>query len=89
MNSGVVHISGVHVQIGTRLRQRCAWCGGVLLEYDLANIAVPVGSDPTPPTWEPGRLVLVDDGMSASIAHVDGEDLPDNACALLDPAVTA
>jgi hypothetical protein len=25
------------VQIGALLRQRCAWCGTVLIDYDLAN----------------------------------------------------
>jgi len=87
--SGVIHIAGVHVMIGdTLLRQRCAWCGALLLDYDLSRIAVPVGQESRPGTWPHGSLVLVDGGMSASVEHVDGADLPDGACAKLDPEVT-
>lgn len=88
MSARVIHIAGVHVQIGKLLRQRCAWCGAVLLDYDLAAIAVPVGQDPTPATWPPGDLVLVDGGMSALVEHEDGSPLPDGSCGKLDPAVT-
>lgn len=88
MSAGVIHIAGVHVQVGQQLRQRCAWCGAVLLDYDLASIAVPVGQDPTPATWPPGGLVLVDGSMSATVEHADGASLPDGSCGKLDPAVT-
>jgi hypothetical protein len=57
---GVVHIAGLDVQIGTRLRQRCAWCGAVLEDVDLANVMVPEGQNPRPPTWTPGELVVID-----------------------------
>lgn len=82
---GVVHIVGTRVQIGELLRQRCAWCGAVLIDYDLAGIAVPLGQDPTPATWVEGSLVLIDGNMSVAI---DGVDLPPNACGMLDPAAT-
>jgi hypothetical protein len=85
---GVVHIAGVRVQVGALLRQRCAWCGTVLIDYDLARIAVPLGEDPTPATWPTGDLVLVDGRMSTVAPHVDGEDLPPNACARIDPEFT-
>jgi hypothetical protein len=86
--SGIIHIAGVHVRVGNLLRQRCAWCGALMIDYDLARIAVPIGQDPMPATWPPGGLVLVDGGMSASIEHGDGDILPDGACAKLDPGVT-
>lgn len=104
------------------MRQRCAWCGAVLLDYDLTMIGVmlepcvtcivPARSDPTitvqgdvapdpdcrmcagsgqyappPSTWPAGRLVTVDHNVSTVLD--DGVKLPDDACALLDPAVTA
>lgn len=78
--SGVVHIAGTRVQIGPLLRQRCAWCGVVLVDYNVDNLAVPLGQDPTPATWPEGDLVLVDGWMSTHVPHVDGEDLPPNAC---------
>lgn len=83
--SGVIHIAGVHVQIGERLCQRCAWCGTLLIDYDLSRIAVPVGQDPMPGIWPHGELVLVDGGMSASVEHKDGDPLPDGACGKIDP----
>lgn len=86
--SGVVHIAGVDTHINHRLRQRCAWCGALLLDYDLANLAVPVGQDSTPATWPVGELVMVDGGLSATVPHVDGDPLPMDACGRLDPDVT-
>ena len=82
------HIAGVYVQVGGHLRQRCAWCGAVLLHYDLTNLAVPVGQDPTPATWPVGGLVRVDGAMTVAVEHVDGAPLPDDACGKLDPEVT-
>ena len=65
------HIAAQHVTVNDRyLRQRCAWCGATLIEYDLHGVAVPEGQDPTPATWPVGALVTV-----------DGDRLPDDACA--------
>lgn len=81
----VTHIAGQRVIISDRyLRQRCAWCTDVLLEYDLTRIAVPEvagneTADPTPATWPPGALVTVDGHASWT---TDGAQLPDDACAL-------
>jgi len=86
--SAVVHIAGVDVHINQRLRQRCAWCGAVLLDYDLATIAVPVGQDPHPATWPVGELISVDGGLSFTVEHVDGGPLPEGSCGRLDPEVT-
>lgn len=83
-----MHIAGVHVKVGPYLRQRCAWCGAVLLDYDLSKIAVPEGQDPSPATWPIGELVKVDGGLSVLLEHEDGDPLPDGACAKLDPEVT-
>lgn len=40
MESGVVHIVGLDITVGTQLRQRCGWCGAVILDQDLALVAV-------------------------------------------------
>lgn len=86
--SAVVHIAGVHIQVGKYLRQRCGWCGAVLLDYDLSNLAVPVGDDPTPATWPIGALVQVDGGLSVLVEHEDGQPLPEDSCGRIDPQVT-
>jgi hypothetical protein len=85
----ITHIAGGQVRVGTRLRQRCSWCGALLCDYDLERIAVPVGQDPAPAMWETGRLVEVDGGMSVVLDHEDGDEIPANACARIDDAVTA
>lgn len=87
----VVHIAGLETQIGHHLRQRCGWCGAVIIDHDLTRIAVPAGQDPRPGTWPPGRLVEVSDGNprgSWTVRHADGDPLPPNACGALDPAAT-
>lgn len=75
----VTHIASDVVIINDRyLRQRCGWCGDVLIEYDLARTAVPVGTDPMPATWPAGALVVVD-GHASWV--VEAERLPEDACA--------
>ncbi len=88
--TAVTHIAGIELTIGdTLLRQRCGWCGAVLLDYDLSRVAVPAGQDPRPGTWPVGELVRVDGPVSTVVPHTPGLDrLPEDACALLDPAVT-
>lgn len=84
----IVHIAGVALTVDTYQRQRCGWCGAVLHDADLANLAVPVGQDPTPATWPVGALVEVYGAFSCVVEHEDGARLPSNACAQLDPAAT-
>jgi hypothetical protein len=90
--NAVVHIAGVDVQVstptGALLRQRCSWCGAVLVDYDLARIAVPTGQDPRPATWPVGALVAVDGPASWAEELTDGARLPAGSCALVDPEVT-
>ena len=87
-SDGVVHIAGPDVTIDNQLRQRCAWCGAVLIDYALERIAVPEGQDPRPGTWPVGALVEVDGNASWIRDHVDGELLPGNACGQIDHEVT-
>ncbi|MEU9887938.1 hypothetical protein [Sphaerisporangium sp. NPDC051011] len=88
MSDSVVHITGLNVQVGAQLRQRCAWCGAVLIDYALDRIAVPEGQDPQPAVWPVGALVEVDGPGSWIRPHVDGAQLPLNACAQIDHEVT-
>lgn len=86
--TAVLHIAGLDVQVSGRLRQRCAWCGALLIDYELANIAVPVGQEGSPGIWPFGELVLVDGGLSVLVEHDAAAPLPEGACAKLDPEVT-
>lgn len=88
MAEGIVHIAGPWIEVGTQLRQRCAWCGAVLIDYALDRIAVPEGQDPRPATWPTGELIEVDGNASLVRPHTDGEALPANACAQIDHDVT-
>lgn len=87
--TGVVHIVGTVIDVGSRTRQCCAWCGALLLDYDRTSGGAEADQDPEPPHFPPGVLLLVDGGMSAVIEHADGNPLPDSACAVADPAATA
>lgn len=87
--SAVIHIAGPDIQVGPQLRQRCAWCGAVLNDYNLELIAVPAGQDPRPGMWPVGELVAVDGSLSYVVGHEDGAQLPEGSCGQLDPAVTA
>lgn len=85
----VVHVAGMTmVMFGLFMRQRCEWCGVILIEYDLRRVAVPVGQDPMPSSWPTGQLVRVDGDISAVIEDpevIDGDvKLPMDACAF-DP----
>lgn len=87
---GIVHIAGLDIQVNNLLRQRCAWCGETLIDYDLACTASPCGEKCAtdeclpeyhmPATWPVGALVEVDGPVSFVVAHEDGRQLPDNAC---------
>lgn len=96
----VIHIAGLDVRVGTLRRQRCAWCGAVLLDEDLAAIQVglPPGKseaqaradgDLDPPgAWPVGELVARDGAATYVVEHEDGAVLPEGCCAKLDPEVT-
>lgn len=92
MNGAMVHIAATPVRVGRLLRQRCGWCGALILSHDLTCLAFleDDAGDETPRTWPVGELVEVDGAVSFVVAR-DGDDhaLPPAACALLDPAVTA
>jgi hypothetical protein len=91
----VTHIAANDILIaGRRLRQRCAWCGAVLIDLDLTRVAVQVepGEEPeAPATWPVGRLVRVaGEGCSFTYTTVldETDELPDDACGKVDDEVT-
>ena len=76
----VIHFAGNDVQVNHLLRQRCAWCGFVLIDFDLNRVAVPVGQDPRPATWPVSSLVAVDGNASWVVEHDAVNPLPENTC---------
>lgn len=95
-----IHIAGLDVQVGTRLRQRCAWCSELLEDRDLAREKVAV-TDQSPVTdetpvrgWPVGGLVDVTSTPSGAgrmtfvVPHRDGDKLPPDCCANLDEEMT-
>lgn len=87
--NSVTHVAGAQVSMfGRYLRQRCDWCGIVLIEYDLERVAVPVDQPGPPAMWPVGSLVRVDAHISAEVeteCDADGVRLPMDSCAF-DPA---
>lgn len=93
----ITHVAGLDVLFqGRWQRQRCAWCGAVLVDNDLSLVAVPIPADesePEPPAlWPMGALVRVADlgGGARCTSVLDDTDVPpDDSCMVLDPAVTS
>jgi hypothetical protein len=83
----VTHIAGSPVLVGRKGRQRCAWCGELLLRVDGDEMvhANANGSPPTAPKpWELGALVEVAHFHQVArysvVPHADGDLLPPNTC---------
>jgi hypothetical protein len=94
-----VHLAGPAIRAAQVIRQRCAWCGALIDEFDLDRIAIPEGDPPlveedgTPrDRWVGLVAVDVQEGVvTAKWAVPDpvlGE-IPDDSCMALDPAVTS
>jgi hypothetical protein len=90
----VVHRAGPTCEARGRLRQRCIWCGAILFDYELANVAV---AGPAEPDWRPATAApdswwAVDGNASWSLPDERLPDastqIPDGACFDLDPDVT-
>jgi hypothetical protein len=94
----VVHFAGQDMEINGVKRQRCLWCGSLLIEWDLARVMVRVPEDGSPPVgpgvFEVGANIGQADGMSWIVPkeehpeHPGSYVIPDASCALLDPSVT-
>lgn len=77
--TAVTHIASDHITINDRfLRQRCGWCGAIIIDVDTARMATPIGQEGPYPTWPVGMLVLMDGPVSCYV-NLEGR-LPDNFC---------
>lgn len=94
------HVAGLAITWDGRfVRQRCAWCGAVLVDHDLGYVMVETPSDGStpepPPTWPVDALVRIDGHMRYTVnteeqlGEGQGEVVPDDCCMRLDPEVTA
>lgn len=92
------HIVGVEVILDQRQRQRCAWCGAVLLDNDLTRMAiledVPGQDAGKPASFPVGKLLRITgaEGEPRMFEQIEpGEDgqLPDDACGKVSDEVTA
>lgn len=95
--SGVSHLVGPAITIGSVVRQRCLWCGALILDHDLARIAVIVDADgnaPLPALWEAGSFVEIDGNATYTVPDLESTEVPGerttplSCCARLDPEVT-
>lgn len=89
---GIIHIAGLDVQVGDQLRQRCSWCGSVILDVDTARVAFQVveGQEGYKvSTWPVGALIGMNGAVTWVVEHEDGKQLPPNACAQVPHEVTA
>lgn len=86
----MIHFVGMVVQHDSLVRQRCAWCGAMLQDWDLERVMVPVEQQLCElPSWPVGGLVEMEGNAAWVVEHVPGTPLPPGNCAELDPAVTA
>lgn len=78
-----IHIAGFPLRVGDQVRQRCAWCGEILLDDDLSSMASTDGSRPYM-VFEPNDLIEVNEDPGVRswsvVAPVDGQ-LPAGCCA--------
>lgn len=82
-----VHIAGPTATVNGVMRQRCAWCGALISEHDLKNMArlLEPGEDPENPdpwepgSWEVGALVRVSGTFPRVSSVVEQEPHPDRA----------
>jgi len=74
----VTHIAGIHINMDDRfIRQRCAWCGEVLIDEDISKIAFIGDSDSVLNVWPVGAFVRVD-GRFSSV--VEQQQIPHDCC---------
>lgn len=94
----VTHVAGLSVTFGSPdgqlLRQRCAWCGALMVDVNLGLVSYPIDQVmQTVPTWEVFAMVRIDGNFSQALEDellANGETkVPDDCCMWIDPAVTA
>jgi hypothetical protein len=83
----VSHIAGGVLRFGGIDRQRCDWCGALLV--DRPSMAPEPGVDPASTFWPVGRFVdAYAGGMKRGNPWQPGEQLPETGCMFLASEVT-
>ena len=67
----ITHIAGIAIHIEGKFRQRCGWCGAILVEE--------YSTDVQPRSWEVGEQVR-DHGIFHQWVKSDDGVLPDDSC---------
>lgn len=92
MTTSMTHVAGLAIDVEGYVRQRCAWCSQVILEYDLSyrgNHPAPANGYRAPSTWDAGTLVrLLDDAGSMRVEQDPADPAPEDACLRLSPEAT-
>ena len=98
-DAAVTHIAGMDIHWGTVVRQRCSWCGILIIDDDTAMIAQPIEQADMPfPVWPVGALIEVTDSTfpkmysiiegDHSITDSEGIIPPKNCCLWLPVDLT-
>jgi hypothetical protein len=87
----MIHVAGAEIQYENLVRQRCLWCGALLVQYDVTRYASMDGKPPT--VWAYRALVAVDGEASWEVApqkpnRGEARHAPAESCFMIDPAVT-
>lgn len=83
----VIHVAGSQVQVGMQFRQRCGWCGAIILDIDLTDL-LNQGNTASVTAWPPGSFVVVEGDTAYAISESWGGRLPEGHCGLIDFAIT-
>lgn len=88
MSGMVAHLPAQAIMVGPLQRQRCAWCGTILADYDLRYVGVPLGQDGTPPYWPVDEWIETD-GCYTGVVEIEDGKYPENACLTVELASAA
>jgi hypothetical protein len=86
MTTGIVHLAGFEVRFGERLRQRCAWCGEVMVDQELALTDNMVVFPAAKQVLHDGVLWIVLDDVPAELPGSVNVDL--RSCMRVPPELT-
>lgn len=82
----VAHLPGLAISVGPLQRQRCAWCGVILQDYDLRYVGVPVDQPGPPPHWPVDEWIETDGTYTGVVEGLDDDQYPENACLTVELA---
>ena len=82
MSRTITHVAGMDVTWngGRYLRQRCAWCGAILIDIDLFATSGVAGRATRYPRWAAGALVTMDGAMASTVLPGADGAVPEDAC---------